>query len=286
MADADDTPPETLQEYFVVQLRRFRHDRGLSQAQLAERINFSPGLISMVETLQRAPTADFTAACDAALDTGGALANLLPMIAREAYPKWFQSFVTLEAEAKTIEGFEVQLVPGLLQTEEYARAVFQPDWPPRDPTELDERLKARLERQAILDRAEPPLIWTILDESVLQRQVGDDDVMAAQLDRLVVLAERPHIKLQVLRLSDAGRAPLDGSFVLMTLPNGERLAYVDGSGSGQILPSVEHVQRCARTIDVMRCEALSAADSIALIRHVRETRYAQPRKPLPAMAEE
>lgn len=160
MADPDETPPETLREYFVVQLRRFRHDRGLSQAQLAERINFSPGLISMVETLQRAPTADFTAACDAALDTGGALTNLLPMIAREAYPKWFQSFVALEGEAKTIEGFEVQLVPGLLQTEEYARAVFQPDWPPRDPTELDERLKARLERQAILDRAEPPLIWT------------------------------------------------------------------------------------------------------------------------------
>jgi transcriptional regulator with XRE-family HTH domain len=273
MADADDTPPETLQEYFVVQLRRFRHDRGLSQAQLAERINFSPGLISMVETLQRAPTADFTAACDAALDTGGALANLLPMIAREAYPKWFQSFVTLEGEAVGIEDFEVQLVPGLLQTEEYARAVFELAWPLPDEEEISQMLRARLERQRVLDRKSPPSLWMVLDESILIRRVGTARIMAEQLAHLVEMATRPNLILQILPIDRAGRAPLDGSFVLLQLEHDERIAYTEGLGSGKLLPEPRDVERAARAMNVVRSEALSASESIARIAFLKEKLY-------------
>lgn len=192
-------PPETLQEYFVAQLRRFRADRGLSQTQLAERINYSPGLISMVETLQRHPTADFTAACDTALDTGGALTALLPMLAREAYPSWFRSFAALESEAEGIEGFEVQMVPGLLQTEEYARAVFELAWPRPDAEDVDTMLRARMDRQLVLDRQRPPTLWMVLDESVLYRRVGSDQVMSRQLTHLLAMAQRPASRCRCCR---------------------------------------------------------------------------------------
>ena len=273
MTEPDDAPPETLQEYFVVQLRRFRHDRGLSQTQLAERINFSPGLISMVETLQRNPTADFTAACDAALDTGGALSALLPMLAREAYPTWFRSFAALEAEAVGIEDFEVQLVPGLLQTEDYARAVFELAWPLPSDDEINQMLQARMERQYILDRAVPPTYWAVLDESVLIRRVGTAQTMAGQLAHMIGLAERPNVLLQILPIDRAGRAPLDGSFVVLQLERNERLAYTEGLGSGKLLPEPRDVDRAARALNVVRSEALSARESIARIAFLREKLY-------------
>lgn len=275
MEPTDETPPETVHEYFVAQLRRLRQDRGLSQAQLARHLNYSPGLIGMVETRQRPPTADFAEACDREFATGGTLAALVPLIAREAYPSWFRSYVALEAEAVAIDEFEVQVVPGLLQTEGYARAVFSPDWPPRSHKELEQRLAARLTRQALLEREQPPLLWFILDESVLRRPVGSTADMAEQLDRLVSLTDRTHIKIQILPLTRAGRAPLDGSFVLLYLRDGEQLAYLEGPGGGTILPGHETRDRCARSFDVMRAEALSQAESATLISRVREELYGQ-----------
>jgi hypothetical protein len=143
------------------------------------------------------------------------------MIAREAYPKWFQSFVTLEAEAVGIEDFEVQLVPGLLQTEEYARAVFELAWPLPDEEEISQMLRARLERQHVLDRKTPPSLWVVLDESILIRRVGTARIMAEQLAHLVVMAKRPNLILQVLPIDRAGRAPLDG-FVRATSTRARR----------------------------------------------------------------
>ncbi len=267
-------PPETLQEYFVLELRRLRRGSGLSQTQLAERIKYSAGLVSMVETLQRHPTPDFTKRCDDALSTGGTLSRLLPMLAREAYPTWFRSYVALEAEAVSIEEFEIQVVPGLFQTEEYARAVFSPAWPPMTSDEMDRRLKARLERQQILSRDQPPLVWMILDESVLRRLVGSAEIMADQLAYLLELAGRSNIKLQVLTYDRAFRAPLDGSVVLLELQNHERLVYVEGLGRGHVMPAPEDVEKCSRAIDAMRCEALSVTDSVAMITQLREEFYA------------
>jgi len=274
VSEADGAPPETLQEYFVVQLRRFRHDRGLSQAQLAERINFSPGLISMVETLQRTPTADFTAACDAALDTGGALSSLLPMIMRDRYPKWFQSFVRLEEEARSIHEFEVQLVPGLLQTAAYARAVLATAWPPApSAAEADRRLSARLARQALLDRDDPPLLSVVLDESALRRPVGGSAVMAEQLRHLAVIAARPHVHLNVLTYAQSATAPLDGSFTVVETVHGEHIAYVEATGGGQLLPDPTDVERLTKTFEGSLGEALSSSESIDYVDRLRKELY-------------
>jgi hypothetical protein len=227
----------------------------------------------MVETLQRHPTPDFTQRCDAVLSAGGALTRLLPMLVREAYPTWFRSFVALEAEALAIHEFEVQVVPGLFQTEDYARAVLAAAWPPQSPEDTERRLKARLERQQILTRDHPPLLSVILDESILRRPVGGSDVMARQLQHLVELAARPHIKLHILTYQCAANTHMAGSFTVLELPKRERLVYVEGTGSGQILPAPDEVERLARTFEAVRGEAMSTAKSVEFIDCMREELY-------------
>jgi transcriptional regulator with XRE-family HTH domain len=156
---------------YAAELRRWRQERGITQERLAALTHYSAALVGMVEKLQRNPTREFTSRCDDVLATGGALARLLPLLAAESYPSWFRPFVEMEAEATAIQEFEVQVIAGLLQTEDYARAVLN-SWPPKSPAEIERRLAARLDRQRILDRADPPLLSFVLDESVLRRPMG------------------------------------------------------------------------------------------------------------------
>ncbi|BCJ35848.1 transcriptional regulator [Actinocatenispora thailandica] len=228
----------------------------------------------MVETLQRTPTADFTAACDAALDTGGALSTLLPMLARDTFPKWFQSFVHLEEEARSINEFEVQLIPGLLQTADYARAVLETAWPPAPSVaDADGRLTARLARQAVLERDPPPLLSVVLDESALRRPVGGPSVMARQLRHLTLVAARPHVRLHILTYAQSATAPLDGSFTVLETVHGEHIAYVEATGGGQLLPDPTDVERLTKTFEGSRGEALSTAESINYVDRLRKELY-------------
>lgn len=142
-------PPETVREYFAVELRSLRDAAGLTQEQLGERIQYSAQLVSAVENCTRTPNQDFTQRCDRALGTTGSLSRMWLMLAKEVHPKWFRSFVGLEAEATALREFEVRAVPGLLQTEAYARANLGASWPPRTPDELERAVSARLERQRI-----------------------------------------------------------------------------------------------------------------------------------------
>lgn len=110
----------------------------------------------MIETCRRTPGPDFTARADKALNAGGRLRRLYRMMTQAAYPDWFQDFVVMEVMATAIQEVEVEVMPGLLQTEDYARAVLANDWPPKSNEEIDRRLAARVDRQRILDRGKPP----------------------------------------------------------------------------------------------------------------------------------
>src|ERR1700749_1324030 len=116
-------PSSSVLAYFGSELRRYRAAAGLSQGQLGEIVNYTGALIGMVETAKRTPSQEFAQLCDSALETGGALSRLWPLVKRDNFPKWFRGFVELEAAATSIDWFEPQNVPGLLQTEDYARAL-------------------------------------------------------------------------------------------------------------------------------------------------------------------
>ena len=153
-------------------------------------MGYSPSLVAHVETGSRAPSLDFARRCDEALGSGGLLARLQPLARSAAYPAWFRDWVEIEREATALRWFEPLLIPGLLQTEEYARAVLAAAHPASPEAEVERLVSARMDRQAILDAAEPLLLWVILDEGVVTRPVGGPAVMRAQLDRLIEAARQ------------------------------------------------------------------------------------------------
>jgi transcriptional regulator with XRE-family HTH domain len=261
-APLDLDPTSSVLAYFGSELRRYRSAAGLSQERLGEIVNYTGALIGMIETAKRTPTRDFAERCDAALNTEGALIRLWPLVNRGVFPSWFRGFVELEATATSILSLSMQLVPGLLQTEGYARAVMLAG---RHPN-VDELVDARLDRQRILNRPHPPLLWVVLDEAVLRRRVGSPMVLREQLKRLVEVASSARIVVQVLPFDAGAHAGMDGPLTILSFDEGSDAVYVEGIGNGQLMTRPEEVERCRLVYDLVRAAALSpeaSADMIA-----------------------
>lgn len=179
------------------ELRRAREAAGMSQAQLAEAINYVPSFISMVETAGRLPKREFTEACDKTLGTGGFLTRLLTeLIARDGAPEWFWPWIEIEREATSLRAFEPLIVHGLLQTREYARAIFRSSQIGSD-TDVEQSVDARLHRQEILSRDDPPMFVVVIGEEALHRPIGGREVMFAQLEHLLEVSEqRSNLRIQ------------------------------------------------------------------------------------------
>jgi transcriptional regulator with XRE-family HTH domain len=164
---------------FGAELRHYRTAAGLSQEQLGERIGYSAALVGAVETARRMPTEDFTARCDVVdeLSTGGALlrlrAHLRDQLHRQVWPPWFREWPSIEREALSLRSWELAGIPGLLQTAGYARAMLRGALPDANEEQVEEQVNARLQRQEILERRDPPMLWTIMDEGTLRRRVGE-----------------------------------------------------------------------------------------------------------------
>lgn len=259
-------PGSSVLAFFGSELRRYRTAADLSQDRLGQIINYTGALVGLVETAKRTPSRDFAERCDAALNTEGALSRLWPLVNRGNFPSWFRGFVELEATATTIHAFEVQVVPGLLQTADYARAILSAG----RPEDVEERVAARLERQRILSNPTPPLLWAVLDEAVLRRPVGGREVMQEQLKRLAELATARRIVLQVLPYEAGEHACMDGAMTVLSFAEGPDVVYLEGPGSGQLIDRPEEVEQCQLRYDLVRAAALSPAASVKMIRAAME----------------
>jgi transcriptional regulator with XRE-family HTH domain len=255
---------------FSGELRQARSQAGLTQDQLAEKLAYSTSLVAHVETGSRAPSLDFAARADEALGTGGLLTRLQPFVRAEAYPAWFRDWVEIEREATSLRWFEPLLVPGLLQTEEYARAVLAAAHPAAADGEVDRLVGARMDRQAILARDDPPLMWVIVDEGVLTRPVGGARVMRDQIDRLIAAAQQPKIMLQVLPVSSGAHPGLDGRFAIAHSDGAPDVAYLDNPLAGQVVERTDDVARVTLLYDILKAEALPRQASIDLARKAIE----------------
>jgi transcriptional regulator with XRE-family HTH domain len=258
---------------FADELRSARAVHGLSQGQLAEKIAYSSSLIAMVEALRRAPSADFAKRCDKALETRGTLGRLQLLVAREAYPFWFRPFVELERTAKSLRWWEPMLIPGLLQTEDYARAVLRAARPRDTDATIDQLVSARIDRQEILTRDDPapPDLWVVIDEGALRRPVGKPGVMLAQLERLIDASREPMITVQVLPISAGAHPGLLGPVVIAGFGSGPDVAYMDNMLSGQVIERADDVEHAVTLYDTLRAEALSPRASTDLIKKVVQT---------------
>ncbi|GGO81899.1 helix-turn-helix domain-containing protein [Wenjunlia tyrosinilytica] len=257
--------------YYGAELRRMREDAGLTLQQLGGIVFCTGSLIGQIETARKAPTRQITERLDAALGTGGALLRLWKLVSRSQLPYWFQPYAEIEAIATSIATFQAQLVHGLLQTEEYARAVLGAVTQDR----LAERVEARMERQRILDRANPPLVWIILDEAVLHRPIGGREVMRGQLAHLLSFREREDVNVQILPFEGGAHAGLMGSFTLLRFEEEPDIVYTEDYDRGHMTFNPANMRDRSLRYDLLQASALPVEDSAKLIAQVMEERYGE-----------
>jgi len=273
-SDQDGTP----QGVFGAELRYYRERAGLSQTDLAALVNVSHDVISKIENGERPPAKDFPERLDTvpALDSRGGLArlwsNLRKGLRHRAIAGWFQPWTHFEAQAATLRSYEPLLVPGLLQTEEYARAILAARHGGKHD-DLDDQVAVRMDRQAILARADAPQLWCVVDEGVLHRPVGGPKVMHDQLGHLTDLAENPRTTIQVIPASAGAHAGLLGGFVIADLDGSPGMVYLETAAEGQIADSPAIVAHAMLRFDALRSEALPRAASRDLIMKVAEDRW-------------
>jgi transcriptional regulator with XRE-family HTH domain len=217
---ADDSRPRTPEGVFGAELRYYRERAGLSQTDLAALVNVSHDVISKIETGDRPPAKEFPERLDAVLELGtrGGLTRLWGWLKgsarRRAYPGWFDRWPDAEEQATALRWYEPLLVPGLLQTEDYARAVLRGARADASDDQIEEQVTARLQRQDILSRENPPHLWAVIDEGVLHRTIGDAKTMLDQIWHLARMSDRPKVSVQVIPFAAGARTGLLGHFGL------------------------------------------------------------------------
>ncbi|WP_210573189.1 helix-turn-helix transcriptional regulator [Streptomyces sp. GESEQ-4] len=256
-------------DYFGSELRRYRESAGMSQQELGECIFCTGSLVGQIETAHKVPTREFAERADAALLTDGCFSRLVGLVLRSQLPTWFQPYAEMEAKATYISTYQCQLVYGLLQTEEYARAVLGAP----QPEKLDELVAARMERQRVLRKAKPPLVWVVLDEAVLYRPMGGREVMRNQLAHLLSFRDQRRLKIQVLPFSAGEHPGLTGTFNLLRFDDDPDVVYTEDFIQGHMTANPDSVSEGWLHYDQLRAAALSVRDSAELIAHVMEERY-------------
>lgn len=250
---------------FAAELKAVRAKAGLSRDTLATQINYSASLIGMVESLQRVPQRDFAERCDEAFGTAGTFARLQQAARATPLPSWFRPYAEIEALATQLRLFEPSMVPGLLQTEDYARAVLASQ-PAIQDDELTALLAARLDRQSVLTRKNgPPLVWVIMDEAILMRAIGGAKSMHEQLLYLAHLAGQPHVTIQVVPMATGAHCGLASGFAVANVDGAGEIAYLDTVTDGYIVESKAIVARVVLIFDTLRSLALPRGASRDLI---------------------
>lgn len=170
---------------------------------------------------------------------------------QDVVPDWFHVFVGLEEAAQLIRVYEVQFVPGLLQTEEYARAVILQGAPGLDPDEVERRVALRMGRQKLLTRENPPRYWVIMDEAALRRPMGGRDVHVGQIERLIDLVGEPNITIQVMPFRYGGHAAEGGAFTIMRFPETDLpdVVYMEYLTGAHYIDKPEEVERYAAVME-------------------------------------
>jgi transcriptional regulator with XRE-family HTH domain len=281
MSKVKATPSEvktTSLQAFAAQLRAWRQQAGWTQVELGHHLGYSASLISGVESMDKPPTADFARACDKAFQTPGfaeetgtpgTFMTFYELVAREAYPAFFAPVVPFERDAVRIHGWELGAVPGLLQTEEYARALIRSGRPNDSQDAIDRLVAARIERQGILSGEHPPMVWYVIDEGVLRHVVGSCTTMAEQLDRLIEAADVPGTVIQILPFTGDNHAGSDGPISIYEFAEAPTVCYTECYSGGRIVEAPTEVAHLMTVISLLRASSLSPRKSLELAKEIR-----------------
>ncbi|WP_328377609.1 helix-turn-helix transcriptional regulator [Streptomyces sp. NBC_00440] len=251
------------------ELRFAREQAGLSQEELGAPLFVSGSFIGQLEAGTRRMHLGYARQIDEILGTGGFFVRNCMAAAKSKYPDHFAAAAEAEADATTIKEYAPQLIPGLLQTEAYARAVFWAYQPTATEDVIDALVAARLERAHLLTDPTTPLLWVVLDEAVLRRKVGGA-AAASALRHVAALVRKHRVIVQVLPFSAGGHAAMGGAVKLMAFEDAPPLAYLQGPGAGQLEDDPSTVRRHSMAYELLVASALSPQESLALIESVAQ----------------
>jgi transcriptional regulator with XRE-family HTH domain len=261
------------------ELRQLRDAAGLTIEEVAQRLEVSPAKISRIETGQvGVHPRDVSGLLDQYKIYGAHRDNLLKLTREARQQVWWHSYsdvlppgldvwIRLETEAEAIRTFEVQLVPGLLQTSDYARTVLRAYYPSESSEQIERRVKLRIARQELVIEQNDTPIWAVLDESVLRRHIIPEDLMQSQYRRLLELSEKNNIRIQILPF-DAGVYTIPGGFTMMQLPYDPDVVVIEYRGGTLLIEQPEEVVFHAQVFDLLRVNAKGAEESLSDISHL------------------
>ncbi|KEG38248.1 helix-turn-helix domain-containing protein [Streptomyces althioticus] len=289
--DRPEPAPTLLKMLVGVQLAGFREDAGLSQDQAARSVGFSGAKLSRIESGKgrRPPTETDVRALLELYGTDDYEASVLLKLLKRAgepgwwqrydkrlMPEWFDRLVGLQEAAATIRTFEIQYVPGLLQTADYTRAVVERGLPNAPASEVQRRVELRMRRAQLLLREDAPQLWAVIDESVLLRVLGDRTVMRDQLDHLARMAERTNVTLQIvpLNVTNASAPAIPVTYLRfggLDLPD---VVYLEHIRSANFLEDRDETEEYRIVLDRLADEALTPRESVEMLRRTIDERYA------------
>jgi transcriptional regulator with XRE-family HTH domain len=250
---------------FGAELRKYRYAAKLTQEELARRIGYSKSRIGNVERGDENPTRELIELCEKALGLEGVLLTYWPAISGNRVPEWYRQWPPIERRAEQIISVAPLIVPGLAQTEEYARVLFIGE-PDSTPQQVEEAIQARLERQTIFNRPTPPQYLAVMDEGLLYRPIGDGSVMRRQLEHLIAMAENNWFNVQLIPYEALCTAMLVGPVVLAQEDGVPIAAYVESALHGRVVDKPDEIKRLVSRLECVRKAALPEYLSIQRIK--------------------
>ncbi|MGR8007299.1 helix-turn-helix domain-containing protein [Streptomyces hypolithicus] len=250
---------------FGRQLKLFRTRAGMERAELGTLLGYSASTIASFEQGRRIPPPKFIDKADDILDAGGVLKALKEEVARAQYPAFFRDAARLEAGASALSVYAVYAVPGLLQTEEYARAGFQLQRPLLGDEVIEQRLSARMARHEIFDRRPAPLMSFVIEEFLLRRPIGGRPTLYGQLKQVLLRAQQRNVEIQVMPTDRVDHAALGGPFSIIDTAQGLRIAYAEVQDDSRLYTEQTKVRELESRYGILRSQALTPSESSALI---------------------
>ncbi|MFC9242827.1 Scr1 family TA system antitoxin-like transcriptional regulator [Streptomyces sp. NPDC057136] len=252
--------------FYGAELRRLREAAGMSQEQLGERVFCSGAYIGMFEAAARRPQEDMSKAFDELLGSGEHLQRLCRLARQSKVAEYFADAAELQVQASYIDEFSSMLIPGLLQTDSYARALTRASHPFAESEVIEGHVRTRMERASLLNSPRPPVLWIVIHEATLLLPVGGPAVMAEQLSYLAEQTQaRPRVVTQVLPFSAGVHSLLDSAVTLMRFDASPAVVYTESAYSGQLIEEPLLVEQCRSAYDLARAAALSPEASLARI---------------------
>jgi len=260
-----DTSGQAVVIAFGQTMKTLRVRAGLEREEFGRRIGYSASTVASYEQGRRIPSPRTIERADEVLDAGGLLTVWKEQVERAQYPVFFQGMAKLEKEAIELLAYDALVVKGLLQTEEYMRALLAMRRPVLDHETIEQRVAARLARQDIFDRQPSPLLSFVMDESVLRHRYGGKDVLRGQLEHLLLIGQKRNVEIQVMPTDCEDNAGVNGPFTVVTRKDGTKFVYAEAQSTGTLQTDPEQTALAAARYGIIRSQALTPRESLEFI---------------------